>query len=83
MRHWLSFADGALPEGTQFLGVVIVRAPNFIMAVQLAHLMKINPGGEVKGLPIPNDMKIHPTWVNVLLTRAECERFDQDPTVPK
>lgn len=30
---WLSFADGSLPAGTQFLGAVMVRAHSFIEAV--------------------------------------------------
>src|SRR5262245_19123239 len=61
---WLSFAtpDEERPwwkfwrrakEG-HFLGVVIVQAPDMEEAVQVAWRKKINPGGEVRGIPILN-----------------------------
>lgn len=50
---WLSFADGDRPAGQQFLGVAVVRAPGFGLAVMRAHELKINPGGEVSGQLIP------------------------------
>ena len=62
---WLSFGEpnGEKPfwwkfwrhakEG-EFLGVVIVQAPDIHEAVQVAWRKKINPGGEVCGLPILN-----------------------------
>lgn len=49
MFWYLSFADPRKPKGQQWLGAVIVEAPNFIRAVDRAHLLGINPGGEVKG----------------------------------
>ena len=42
---WLSFADGDLPKGQQFLGVCLVWAPAFPLAVMAAHVLGINPGG--------------------------------------
>ena len=61
---WLSFAepDEEKPwwkfwrkakEG-EFLGVVIVQAPDIHEAVQVAWRKHINPGGEVCGMPILN-----------------------------
>jgi hypothetical protein len=48
---WLSFAgDGGN------LGVSIVQAPNMGAAVVRAHLLGINPGGEVKGVMFTEDM---------------------------
>lgn len=49
---WLSFADGARPQGQQFLGVAIVPADDMIAAVRLTHRLGINPGGEVRGGPL-------------------------------
>jgi len=50
---WLSFADGSRPTGQQFLGVAVVRAAGFGLAVMRAHELGINPGGEVCGDVIP------------------------------
>lgn len=57
---WLSFADGDLPAGSQFLGVCLVLAYGIIGAVMEAHRLGINPGGEVAGWllgpgPLPPD----------------------------
>ncbi len=48
VAHWLSFAG---EEG--FLGAAIIEAEDFICAVMLAHRCGCNPGGEVKGQPLP------------------------------
>ena len=45
---WLSFADGSLPEGQQFLGVAIVREHGPARAIRRSHELGINPGGEVR-----------------------------------
>lgn len=50
---WLSFADGDRPKGQQFLGVIVVRALYFELAVARTHELGINPGGEVAGMEIP------------------------------
>jgi hypothetical protein len=75
---WLSFADPDRPEGTQFLGAAIVRAMSFLEAVQVAHHLGINSGGEVQSLQIPPEMKIPEKWIERLLTKAECEEFDTE-----
>ena len=50
MLHWLSFADA---QGTgKNLGVCVVEADSFIGAVEKAHRLKINPGGEVQGATV-------------------------------
>lgn len=67
---WLSFADGTKPTGEQFLGVAIVEALGFIEAVRVAHLLGINPGGEVRGGPVPTEP--YPETVrNRLLSKDE------------
>lgn len=52
---WLSYADGALPKGSQFIGVVVVRARGFMMATMLASMKGQNPGGECRGMQIPTE----------------------------
>ena len=75
MKTWgLSFADGQRPRGSQFLGVVIVRANSFIEAVQLTHRLGINPGGEVQGWEWSN--VVPGVFRDRLLTRAEAEECD-------
>ncbi len=44
---WLSFCDPDAPTGEQFLGACIVDAVDEITAVRVAHILGINPGGEV------------------------------------
>lgn len=51
--YWLSFVDPERPKGTRFIGVALVEADDFGLAVQLAHRKGCNPGGEVAGEPIP------------------------------
>jgi hypothetical protein len=70
---WLSFCDPDAPEGSQFLGVVITQAADFIAAVSRSHALGVNPGGEVQGAgPLPAD-SISPEWRDRLLTKAEAE----------
>ena len=71
---WLSFAD---ESGS--LGVAIIAAPNFLSAVERAHELQINPGGEVRGSlidPEPTEA-IPPGYQNRLLGKADRERLDQ------
>lgn len=76
MTFWLSFADGNLPKGAQFLGVVIVDAPDFLGAVMRTHALGINPGGEVVGVPVPPGGRLPSDCKDRLLTRAEAEAAD-------
>ncbi len=47
---WLSFCDPQRPEGSQCLGVAIItEAGGFVDAVDRAHRLGANPGGEVQG----------------------------------
>ncbi len=78
--YWLSFADGSLPTGQQFLGVAIVRAPGFGPAVIKARVLGINPGGWVQGFELPGGAlpeDVLSQYANRLLTKADCEDFDR------
>jgi hypothetical protein len=79
VRWWLSFADGSRPTGTQFLGAVIVEAPDLALAIGITHMLGINPGGEVMGAPLPGESAIHESWLDVLLSRAEIEAAEAAP----
>lgn len=70
MLHWLSFADPKRPEGTQFLGVVIVESPVFIMAVTKTHALGVNPGGECQGFELL-DYRVPPEMMDRLLNKTE------------
>ncbi len=47
---WLSFCDATKPAGSQFLGLVLVRGVDMVQAVKVAHVLGINPGGQVSGI---------------------------------
>jgi hypothetical protein len=52
MHHYLSFADQSL-----FLGACVVESPDFIGAVLRTHELGINPGGQVLGFALPEDLR--------------------------
>jgi hypothetical protein len=72
---YLSFADGDLPDGQQFLGGAYVQAFNEGAAVGRSHKLGINPGGEVRILgPLPAeqlDANVPAADRERLLTREE------------
>ncbi len=67
---WLSFADG---DG--FLGAALVAARDFVDAVDVAHRLGINPGGEVLGSEMPS-MPVDAEWTNRLLSLADVRAID-------
>jgi hypothetical protein len=74
---WLSFADGSLPKGQQFLGAALVRGYNIISATSEAHRIGCNPGGEVQGTPVPPYLTVPDEYRGRLLSRAEAEELDR------
>jgi hypothetical protein len=66
---YLSFAGG----DTGWCGGVIVLGHGFASAVLEAHLLKLSPGGQVTGHPVPKDLVPAPKFRNRLLTKAELE----------
>lgn len=69
---YLSFAEG------KFLGGCIVKATGLLDAVDMAHLLKINPGGEVFGFEIPKGKIPDLIYMNRLLTKEEISTFWPD-----
>lgn len=88
-RWWLSFVDPdkappieqQRPGGPSWLGASIVRAPDFMSAVQIAHALGCNPGGELKGFPVPPGVLIPEEYMGRLLNHADIDYLDTlDPT---
>ena len=75
---WLSFVDPGLAVGSQFLGACIVRAYGMGDACRVAHLLGINPGGAVHGLPAPEGLEPPPKWAARLLTARDCMAFEAE-----
>lgn len=75
---WLSFVDPFGPEGDRFLGVVVTEAACFENAVRGAWSKGINPGGEVLGLPLPDEQAVvvPPEYRERLLCRADAEALN-------
>lgn len=76
---WLSFCDATLPVGSQFIGACIVPGENMGHALQVAHLLKCNPGGEVEGFEIPAE-RTRAIWsdeIGKLMSRDECAKFGE------
>ena len=74
---WLSFADGDLPKGRQFLGACLVQGRGLATAISNSHALGCNPGGSCQGLEAPESFSPRDGWTNRLLSRAECEEFDR------
>lgn len=76
---WLSFANNE-----RNLGVALVKAGDFIEAVRRAHALGINPGGEVNGWAVEEDLGLGepaPKWQHKLITtRAEMDKMSTDWT---
>lgn len=93
---WLSFADPARPVGDEFLGVAIVPGVDFMHAIEGAHLLGCNPGGEVLGYPClapPPDARcrllskeemyrLFPDTVKRPPNRVETEKGAETTTLP-
>ena len=72
--YYISFADGTLPKGTQFLGAVVVEGYGVSTAIQRAHELGINPGGEALTAAWPDHVPLPAEgFRNRLLNRAEAE----------
>jgi hypothetical protein len=70
--YYLSFASD-----TAFLGCVFVEGRELVDAVRAAHRLGINPGGEVLGAPVPEDMMPPTSYRRRLLTEPELEEVDR------
>jgi hypothetical protein len=78
--YWLSFADAQKPKGSQFLGARIIEGVTLMAAIKAAHIMGLNPGGEVQAVAFQvldeKGEAIMKNWKESLLTEAQCEALD-------
>lgn len=89
---YLSFADGRLPKGTQFLGAAIVEiaeehrtlggdlASRRIFceaAIRAAWRAGCNPGGGVLTLVVPKNRQIPTCAIGVVLTREQLVELER------
>lgn len=61
------------------MGAAIVQGKDMIEAIRLTHLLEINPGGQVKGVPIPNGEDLPDNQVNRLLSIKDMEDLGMEP----
>lgn len=67
---YLSFVDDD-KDKDKFLGACIVKAKDIIEGVHVAHLLQINPGGEVAAFPIPHKHLPEERWLGKFLTKED------------
>ena len=71
---WLSFADE-----TGFLGAVVTRAHGITTAIMKTHSLGINPGGEVAGFELADEMmdtpegRKHTQFADQLLSKKDID----------
>jgi hypothetical protein len=71
---YASFAD----EEKGFLGAAIVQAHGIVDASLATHRMKINPGGQMMCVPIPEENLPSEKYRNRLLTCEQVQEFWPD-----
>lgn len=72
--YWMSFVDPELPEGARFVGACIVQGFGMKDAFENSHLLKCNPGGEVKIIDMSEHKdKINEKWIGRLMNKEEAE----------
>lgn len=73
LRWWyLSFA------GETFNGACIVKAQGIATAVIVCSLLDINPGGEVLGVPMPEESVPPEQYRDRLLSKSDIQEFWPD-----
>ena len=71
---YLSFADADRARGQQWLGACHVEAGDFSEAVAKAHLLGCNPGGDIRGIEVPQPPK---TFRDRLLSLQDLRDLDR------
>jgi hypothetical protein len=69
-QWYLSFADK-----DSWKGAIVTIAPGFVSALDHVNSLKINPGGEVKGIGLQVHRDVPVEDRNRLLTLQECKRI--------
>lgn len=75
-QYYMSFCDPNKPQGQQFLGAIVVYdIDNVGDGATKAHILGINPGGEVLGGEIPEDKIVPDEFCNRLLSADEARNL--------
>lgn len=72
---WLSFCDPENAEGSQFMGGCIVPGRDMLEAVRVSYMVGCNPGGDVLGVQLPEEIVMKSTDICRLMDKAEAENF--------
>ena len=70
--YWLSFVD---EDTGEFLGVVIIAGNSLESALRASWRLKLNPGGEALGYPIPDQFVPPAKHRNRLLEKHEAKEL--------
>lgn len=70
---WASFCDPDLPEGSQFLGVVIAPGTDMRAFTNALSLLGLDPGGDMVAIHIPPEHLPPEEYRMRLLNREEAE----------
>lgn len=75
--YWLSFCDGSKPKGSQFQGVIIIKAMGMADALRRTWLLQINPGGEVQGIKCTENLQMidYDKMGEKLLSKEQLKEF--------
>ena len=71
MQMWCSMADPFLPEGSQFLGAVVVNAEGPASAMLQLSLHGLNLGGEIMFVEIPKGKRVPEQWTYRIMNKEE------------
>lgn len=76
---YMSFVDNDRPKGDKFIGAIVAGGASFEDSLKETWIRKINPGGEIAFVEIPNDImdKILPDDKFRLLSKSEAENLFQ------
>lgn len=77
---WLSFADEKKPQGSQFLGAVLLEANDMSDAVLKSKRLGLNPGGEVLGAMLGGHKEPPKEQTYKLLSLELMEKMEMQPT---
>lgn len=74
--YWMSFCDPHKNPGTQFKGVIISEAEDFLSAVRKTTHLGINPHGEIRSFEVENVNNAFDGHFDKLLSKEDLKKYD-------
>jgi hypothetical protein len=65
------------PTGQRFIGAAVIEAASLESALVAAMLCNCNPGTDVLGIEIPEEIKVPKKYRNRLMSISELKDFDE------